>query len=173
MQSIIELATKRLVGTEEVSVDDRGRIQLSAKKAAALDADFAAVQRPENCLTIFPSWRWEQILQQFLDGPAFDPKREQLLRQFFGGAEEGLSVDRQGRMLLPAKARLALGLEPGVKMVVIGLGASMDVWRKSDWEEFQKYPEAYRKPERDQFQALWDLVATPRPVANRPQEDLA
>lgn len=164
MSTIIELASRRLVGTEEVSVDDRGRIQLSAKKSAALEAEFACVLRPENCLTIFPAWRWEQVLQQFLNGPAFDPKREQLLRQFFGGAEEGLSVDRQGRLLLPAKARLAMKLEQGEKVTVIGLGASMDVWRKSDWEEFNKYPDAYRAPERKQFQELWDAVAA-LPVA--------
>ncbi|MBL8049514.1 MAG: hypothetical protein JNJ45_12615 [Chthonomonas sp.] len=159
MSTIIEIAGKRLLGTEEVSLDDRGRVQLTAKKAAALTEEFACVLRPENCLTIFPAWRWNQVVNQLLGGAAFDPKREQMLRQFFGRAEEGLSIDSQGRMLLPARSRLQLKLLAGEKLTVVGLGGSMDVWRTSDWEEFQKYPDAYRKAERDQFQTLWDELA--------------
>lgn len=152
----LNIADRRLLGTEEVTVDDRGRIQLSVRKAEALGADAACVVRPENCLVIYPKWRWDQIISELLVGPAFNPEMAELHRHIFGASEEGLSADKQGRLVLPSRGRLATAMHPGTKVLVIGMAASMEIWRIEDFNEYQRYQKAYREKERNEFRGIYD-----------------
>ncbi|WP_239521024.1 cell division/cell wall cluster transcriptional repressor MraZ [Pseudooceanicola aestuarii] len=56
------------------------------------------------------------------------------LKRFFLGQSQELSVDDTGRIVLPAKLRRKIGVEPGGTAYFIGNGKTFEIW----------HPETYR-----------------------------
>ena len=57
-------------------------------------------------------------------------------RYFLAGATE-CEVDKQGRILIPTKLRVAAGLDKEV--VFVGVLSKIEIWSKERWEENNIY----------------------------------
>ena len=89
----------RLIGSEEVSIDEKGRVLLSKKKRDRLGENFAIVLSPLGCLIVYPEVRFDEIYDQIAPGQGFDPAQEALSRMFLGEADDERpgGVERRGR----------------------------------------------------------------------------
>ena len=100
-----------MYGRFDHAIDDKGRVSIPARFRETLQRDghdrlyitnFMA--NGERCLELFPPDEWEKVLAKFSSGRALDPAM-QLFETFYIGGAHDVQVDRQGRILIPAKLR--------------------------------------------------------------------
>lgn len=144
-----QLAFKPLIGTEEVSIDDRGRVTLATKKRERLGANFAVCASETGCLVMYPEWRWNEILAEVFSGKGIVPGREDYSRLILCLADDEVNCDAQGRFVIPAKLREACRLVD--RVLIMGMGDRVEIWSKSEWEIFNRLPKAYNAERRQNF----------------------
>lgn len=135
MTASTRMAFSPLVGTEEATVDDKGRVRLSQKKQDRLGGRFVGYQSPLGCLVLFPSAVFEERLADLLTKPSGDLDRVIATRQLGAMAEDDLRCDAQGRFVIPMRFRQSLGLKDEV--VLVGGVDRVEVWSKKAHEKFQ------------------------------------
>lgn len=134
MSASTRMAFSPLVGTEDASVDDKGRIRLSQKKQDRLGNKFVAYQSPLGCLVLFPAAVWEERLSEMLAKPAGDLDRVIATRQLGAMAEDEMRCDVQGRFVIPQRFRDDMKLKGDV--VVVGGVDRVEIWPKKAHEKF-------------------------------------
>ena len=144
----------RLIGSEEVSIDEKGRVLLSKKKRERLGKNFAIVLSPLGCLIVYPEARFDEIYDQVAPGSGYDPSQEALSRMFLGEADDEQDVDAQGRYLVPAKLREKAGLAD--KVSVRGMGDRLEIWAKKSWDEYYDDPDSYKAARVKQFGKIFE-----------------
>jgi MraZ protein len=100
-----------LYGRFDHAIDDKGRVSIPARFRETLQRDghdrlyiTNFMVNGERCLELFPPDEWEKVLAKFSSGRALDPAM-QLFETFYIGGAHDVQVDRQGRILIPAKLR--------------------------------------------------------------------
>ncbi len=136
---MVSLATKPLngfLGTHEVTLDEKGRINIPAKFKAYLekeDSSALVLCVMENCLTVFPQSQWvinEEKMNELSD---FDQKDRNFLRKYYSRAAE--CEIKSGKLLIPAKQREMAGLEK--EIVVVGMSKTFEIWSQAKWDQFE------------------------------------
>jgi len=89
----------------------------------------------ESCLQIVSPQNWEILLEGTIDKPFLDKTTRELQRYLFGNAVE-LTLDQQGRMILPSY--LATHAKLSKEIVFIGVQRYVELW---DAQEFKKHEE--------------------------------
>lgn len=76
---------------------------------------------------------WEEIANKQLEVPLYESRGRVLRRQMFANAEV-LSIDDQGRVVLPQSLASWAGIKEEV--VVIGAGDHFEIWDRKQWEGY-------------------------------------
>lgn len=132
---------KPLLGTDEATVDSKGRILISKKKRDRLGSDFAMCLGENGCLYAYPGPRWEKFIAEI---EAYDPgnqARQMYTRLVLTTADDELDFDDQGRVVVPLKLRKMAKLEKEV--LILGCLDHLEIWAKEEYEQFEKYPDSY------------------------------
>ena len=132
---------KPLIGTEEATIDDKGRILVSTKKRERLGNGFAIVFGTRGCLAAYPQGIWERMLEEILQYDSINAGREQYTRLLLGTAEDDMKFDAQKRFVVPQKMRDAAKLTKNV--LLVGCLDRVEIWAREEYELFQKDPETY------------------------------
>jgi len=148
---------KPLIGTEEATLDDKGRILVSKKKRERLGENFVLLWGDLGCLVAYPESVWLRVAGEVLDAPSINRGRDMLTRLMMGEAVDELNCDQQGRFVIPNKLKEKAQLKKDV--LLIGLGDRVEIWAKELWEEFQKYPDVYGRERRAAFEKAYDLLS--------------
>ncbi|MEW6583944.1 MAG: cell division/cell wall cluster transcriptional repressor MraZ [Actinomycetota bacterium] len=116
-----------LIGTYECSLDDRFRLAVPAKLRDHF-ADGATVSWwLDDCLVLAPGTEWDALIERtFGSLNVLNDKQRFLRRYLLAGAFPTDALDKQGRLVIPAKLREHAGL--GAKVTVIGAGEYLEVW---------------------------------------------
>lgn len=139
---------KLILGEDESTIDDKGRILVPKKKRERLGEDFFLAIGPIGCLTAYPSWAFERYASQILeDDDVLNFGRDQFSRLFLGTAEDELKFDAQGRFVVPQKLR-GLGLLKK-DVVLLGAGDRMEIWDSAEYKRFKQGPDEYGFERRD------------------------
>jgi len=102
------------VGQYEHQMDEKGRVSLPAAFRRAADGDrFVLLQWEPDYLTLFPTSKWVEIQNRLLDFRRGDEEAWNQVRMIVSRAVE-VSLDNQGRILLPAVLQVAAGLSSTV-----------------------------------------------------------
>ena len=113
-------------GTHFASLDAKGRIALPSRLRAALTeagaASLVAARHPDGCLLIYPRNRWEKKREAI----AALPYSARFLQRIVLGSAVDLTIDKAGRVLIPADLRTLAGLEKEVALV--GMGEHFELW---------------------------------------------
>ncbi|GGO69690.1 division/cell wall cluster transcriptional repressor MraZ [Nocardioides deserti] len=128
------------MGTYTPRLDEKGRLFLPAKFRDRLAEGLVVTQGQENCLVVWPSDVFMQEAQRARAAPMTNKSAREYARVLFAGADEG-SLDKQGRISIPANLREYASLEKDV--VVIGVMDRIEIWDPARWEAFSS--EAQRK----------------------------
>lgn len=117
-------------GSFQASIDDKGRLKLPARLREQLsqwygNQVFITSFDPSE-LRVYPLPVWEEFERRFLAQPSLNPLVQRLMEHANYGQEE--EVDGQGRVLVPALLREAVGINGEV--VVSGRGKFFGVVAK-------------------------------------------
>ena len=119
-----------LIGGASHSLDEKGRLALPSKfreelrGKSARPEELIALVTASGCLALYPHERWLTILDQIKD-QADTTMREAANMEIVYGAEP-LTLDKAGRILLPARHREKAGLTGEVE--VRGGGYKIEIW---------------------------------------------
>ncbi len=121
-------------GENSVSIDDKGRLSVPTSYRDALSTlcqnRLVITYNPfeRECLWIFPLLEWERVRDQVVSLGSFDAAHRELQRKLIGAAAH-VSLDSNGRFLLPHSARHAAGLSKSA--VLLGMGEKFELWSDS------------------------------------------
>ena len=127
-------------GSFEYSLDDRGRVAIPAKYRVEFPNNLAVITpSAEGCLRVFPEAAFQQMSEDLAATSATTVAGRRLRRTFDARAFDA-ELDRQGRILIPARLRELAGLEGTV--VVAGNRECLELWNPEAWERELERAEA-------------------------------
>lgn len=119
------------MGQYEHSIDAKGRIIIPAKYREDLGESFVVTRGLDGCLFLYPQTEWQIFVDKLKDLPSNQNTRK-IQRQFLSKAME-VTLDKQGRILIPSMLRESAALDKEV--VFVGMMNRIEVWDKSRLEE--------------------------------------
>ena len=156
----------RFLGNIEAKMDAKGRAFLPAVFRKMLQAggsgtaDVRLVLRKDvfqPCLVLYPESVWNEqmdALRQRLN--RWNKQHQQVFRQFVSEVEV-LTLDGNGRFLMPKRYLRMADIEQDVKFV--GMGDTIEIWSCQQAEQHQMNPEEFSV-------ALEELMAVEEEAAN-------
>jgi MraZ protein len=138
---------KFLVGLDEATIDDKGRILIGKKQRERLGEPFALCLTPTGCLAAYPQAIWEEQVIEVLSHSSINQGREQYSRLLMGSAADELKFDAQGRVVIPQKLREMAQLKD--RVLLVGCGDRIEIWAHQEWDKYEADPDAYGQTRRE------------------------
>lgn len=122
-------------GINPISLDTKGRLAMPTRYRDALQINchgalIATIDPEVSCLLIYPLPEWEIIEQKIQALSSFNKVTRRLQRLLIGHATE-LTLDAQGRFLLPQSLREYAKLNKNA--VLVGQGKKFELWDEATW----------------------------------------
>ena len=138
----------RFIGNIEAKVDAKGRAFLPAafRKVLQESGEESLVLRKdifEPCLVLYPESAWNRqldMLRQKLN--RWDGKKQAMFRQFVIDAEL-ITLDSNGRMLIPKRHLKLAEIEQDVRF--IGMDDTIEIWSTKSTEQPFINPEDFKQ----------------------------
>lgn len=140
---------RQLIGTDEATIDDKGRLLVSKKKRERLGERFVMALGPAGCLVVYTIEAWTKEVTEIMSAPSTNLGRQQFIRLLNNYAEDDLKFDKQGRVVVPQKLREAAALKD--KVFIVGCIDRMEIWSADAWSEYEKNPDGYGKKRLEAF----------------------
>lgn len=122
-----------LTGSCEHSIDAKGRVIIPAKFRQELGESFYVSKGINGCLFAQSQEQWTSFVSKFADKPMAESA---VLMRFFCSGAEAVTVNGQGRILIPEHLRKYAHLEKEVTIVGIGLRA--EIWDTETWKKYSE-----------------------------------
>jgi MraZ protein len=114
------------LGRYDYQLDPKGRLSLPADfRRVAEGSAFVLLQWESTHLTLFPESVWDQVQERILGLRRSKPALQNRLRRITARAVR-VEPDKQGRILVPANLKEAVGLDGAV--VVAGNVDRIEIW---------------------------------------------
>ena len=121
-----------LLGEYEHTIDDKNRLTLPARFRGAFAEGIVVTRGMDGCLYGYASSDWQQVVDSRLASlHPLSKEGRRMQRFFFAGASEG-SLDKQGRVGLPAA--LLQHARLGRDVVVAGVNDHLEIWDRAAWQ---------------------------------------
>ena len=128
------------IGQYPLTLDDKGRMLIPADVRKELDQSrdgkaFFLITGSNGQLWLYPETFYKKHVAPRMVSPVPDPDELDYSLMLFSGAAR-LVPDKAGRVLLPDNAvdREALGRD----VILVGVREHLQLWRKDEWDEYQK-----------------------------------
>lgn len=123
------MATDRLEGRFEMTIDAKGRLFFPAKQREKIDGSVLHITRGlDDCLFAFTDPQWDKFLEKIGTLPL---SKARSTERFFVGNSALAEMDEQGRIKIPAALRSVAGLEKDV--TIVGLRERLEIWDTARW----------------------------------------
>jgi len=142
-----------LMGTDEATIDDKGRILVVKKKRETLGDNFVLTVGQTGCLIAYPESVWAGIVEDIFSHESINAGTEQFTRITLGEAEGENKFDAQGRFVVPQRLRVAGRLKD--KVMLVGCGNRMEIWAKAEHEAYKASPDTYGLERRLTFEKAY------------------
>ena len=139
--------TKPLIGTDEATIDDKGRLLVSKKKRERLGEPFVMALGETGCIVAYPQETWHKVLSEIASNPSTNQGRQQFARMTTGTAEDELKFDKQGRVVIPQKLREAANITD--KVVLVGCLDRLEIWSKDEHDAYEADMDSYGSDRRE------------------------
>jgi MraZ protein len=122
----------RFAGAHEHAIDDKGRTVLPVKVRAQL-GESAFIAALDDCLGLFTAEGWDDVVERYqarVDDAVTDDDLDlamDALRDFTMQSAE-VTLDQQGRVVIPVALREAVGIESPGPLVTYGVGDRAEIW---------------------------------------------
>jgi len=121
-------------GEFDLTLDDRGRVPVPARYRQLFEQGATLVQGLLGQVELWTTEGYDAFSPEFTEESMTTEEGRRLRRQRFARAWD-VELDRQGRVLIPAKLREKAALEGTV--VVSGRGECLEIWNPQRWEAEQ------------------------------------
>ncbi|MFC0558709.1 division/cell wall cluster transcriptional repressor MraZ [Halalkalibacter alkalisediminis] len=121
------------MGEYRHNVDEKGRMIVPAKFRDDLGSSFVVTRGLDRCLFVYPQEEWKKLESQLKTLPFTKKDARAFTRFFFSGATE-CELDKQGRVNIASPLREYAELDK--ECVIIGVSNRVEVWSKSNWEDY-------------------------------------
>lgn len=111
-------------------LDNKGRLIIPTRYRPPLLTGAILTRGIDRNLVIYPKDAWRALSDQLNQLPITNPTSRGLRRLMFSGAME-LSLDRQGRILIPAYLREYAALENDA--LIVGMVTFIEIWEPLRW----------------------------------------
>lgn len=145
-----------LIGTDEATIDDKGRLMLGRKKRDRLGDGFAILHSPTGCLAAYPAEIFKQLTRFVLSFDPLNEGRQEYASLVLASGEDDLRFDAQGRVVIPQKLREMAKIKKEV--VMAGVGDHLQIWAKEEYQAYLKDRQNYGKERRDAIKSAYDLM---------------
>ncbi|MBN2108722.1 MAG: division/cell wall cluster transcriptional repressor MraZ [Deltaproteobacteria bacterium] len=116
-------------GTNELAIDDKGRIMLPVKFREALykreESLLILTISLDKCLVAYPTAEWMEKASKIRNRQEVTPFDRDLKRLILGSAND-CPLDKQGRILVPYTLKTKTNLEKNV--VLVGMDDHFEIW---------------------------------------------
>lgn len=142
-----------LIGEYHHTIDDKGRIIIPSKFREELGSEFIVTRGLENCLFIYPSNRWNEIVNK-LNAIPFTKKDARNFMRFFLSGATAMEFDKQGRINITSVLISYADLKKDC--VIIGVGDRLEIWSNDNWNNFYEgNKEDYSNIAENLFDSNW------------------
>ncbi|MCH3964196.1 MAG: division/cell wall cluster transcriptional repressor MraZ [Clostridium sp.] len=121
------------IGEYEHCLDSKNRIIIPSKFRQDLGNSFIITKGLDKCLYVYTTDQWKILEDKLEKLPLTNKSARAFVRFFFSGANE-LSIDKQGRVLVPQSLLEYASIEKEV--VSIGVSNRIEIWSKINWIEY-------------------------------------
>jgi MraZ protein len=111
-------------------LDEKGRLIIPARFRPQLSPKAILTRGLDHNLVIYPQDSWQALSDHLNQMPITNPTGRALRRLLFSGAVE-LSLDRQGRFLVPGYLRDYASLDGEV--LIAGMETFLELWEPTHW----------------------------------------
>lgn len=121
-------------GRSDHNLDGKGRLNIPTRFREVLRRQYderLMVTPWHKCLKAYPLPQWEELEVTLMATSKKQPDLIKMVRFMLGGVIE-CSLDKQGRILLPAKMREDCGIDK--EILVSGMITYFEIWDKETWE---------------------------------------
>ena len=130
---------KTFMGEYEHNTDAKGRLIIPSRFRELLGDTFVITKGYEGCLIVYSNEEWDNFATRLASMPEHNADVRRLVRIFLSGATE-CEVDKQGRILIPARLREYAGIEKEV--MVVGALSHVELWDSKKWEAYNNDEDA-------------------------------
>jgi len=132
-------AFPKFTGQFEHSLDEKGRLTIPARMRARLGDHFVlTIAPPEPCLAMYPELTWSEFCSKLESAPRKDAAYRAFVRHLFAHTEE-ISLDSQGRLLLPSTLREMAAIKRDA--ILVGTLTRVEIWAAETWRSMTAPPE--------------------------------
>ena len=166
--SFLKEVHMRFVGTIEAKTDAKGRAFLPATFRKELQAagKLTMMLRKdifEPCLVLYPESVWNERVDTLSRRLSiWNRAHQRIMRQFMSDVEE-VSLDANGRFLIPKRYLEMAGINTDIKF--IGTGATIEIWSGENTQEPFLSPDEFG-------QALEDVMGQENPLSANTRENI-
>ena len=125
-----------IIGEYKSKVGDKKRVSLPKKFRDELGEEIILTRGYEDTLILVNKGMWEKIAKEVIGGSFINKNIRDTSRFLIGGATQ-LSIDMQGRFIIPDSLFEHAGLTD--EIVFIGLINWIEVWDKDKWDKRVEY----------------------------------
>ncbi|MEY2406818.1 MAG: transcriptional regulator MraZ [Acidimicrobiaceae bacterium] len=123
------------LGKHERSLDDKGRLVLPSTWRRAFDDAGGGILAPwDDCLGLWANDVFGDVMEKLIDKAREGVASDKVLRLFQSQAHE-ISLDAQGRFVIPEKHRTHAGITRDV--AVIGAHNRLELWAADGFSELE------------------------------------
>ena len=118
----------RFKGMSEHIVDDKGRIFIPSKMRDILGSRFTLSKSFDKCIEIHSDLGWECKIMDIARKKGTSVAN---LQRFMGVYSEDVTIDKQGRIVIPAALVEYAGISKSA--VVVGCGKYAEIWSEENY----------------------------------------
>ena len=119
------------IGEYSHTIDAKGRLIVPSRFREQLGDEFVVTKGLDGCLFVYENSEWKSFEEKLKELPMSHRDTRKFARFFLAGASQ-VEVDKQGRILIPAKLRKSAGLEKD--LVFVGMINRVEIWDKDTFE---------------------------------------
>ncbi len=113
-------------------LDNKGRLIIPARYRLYLAQNAILTRGIDHNLVIYPQETWQSVSDRLNQMSFTDSTARGLRRLLFSGAIE-LSLDRQGRVLIPTYLREYASLD--YEALIVGMENFVEIWQPESWRK--------------------------------------
>lgn len=129
-----DCVSRMFLGRYNHTLDAKGRLAIPARFREALAEGLVLTRGIDRCLALYPLDAWRPLAEKVSALPISDPDARNFRRMVFAEAAD-LTLDAQGRILVPPELRRYAGLER--EALVVGVDSSIEIWSPDRWQSVE------------------------------------
>jgi len=126
------------IGEYTHNLDEKGRLAVPKKFRTALSKGAVVTRGLDDCLFLYTKTEWKNLADKLASLPFAQANTRAFARLMLAGAMD-VSVDKQGRIMLPEYLRSFAGLKKNT--IVAGLYNRLEIWDQQKWDRYTKNAE--------------------------------